>query len=235
MALAPNERELEPLSLEELEAIAVFPLPRVVLLPGGVLPLHLFEPRYRAMMQDCIDHGPRAIAMAMLQPGWERDYERSPAIRPIAGVGRIVAHRKNPDGTFDLVLRGLCRARLEERTDLDRAYRVARATLLDDEDGEDEPALRRAIEPVLATASSLAMLERASGRGTADPLEVTGPAGRVVDRLADRWVHDAATRQTILETASVPGRVARVSDALVTLLAQLSSPSPSGGSTPPSN
>lgn len=235
MVQPPSEQEPAPLDAEELEGIPVFPLPRVVLLPGGVLPLHLFEPRYRAMISDCLEQGPRAIAMAMLQPGWERDYDGRPAIRSVAGIGRLVAHRKNPDGTYDLVLRGVARARLDELDAPERAYRVARATVIDDDDADETPALRRAIEPVLATSATLAALERAAGRGNDRPADGSGPAGRVIDRLADRWLHDAATRQRVLETASVPDRIALVGDALATLLARLSSPSPRGGRPPSSN
>lgn len=217
-----DSAEFEP---EELDAMPVFPLPRVVLFPGGVLPLHVFEPRYRAMVADCLSHGPRAIAMAMLAPGWESRYEGRPPIREIAGAGRIVAHRKNPDGTHDLVLHGVARVRLDEQTDHERPYRLAHAHVIADADDHDEGALRRALEPLLATASSLASLEK---RGLVPMPELQGVPGRVVDRLADRWVHDPAERQHLLETASVPGRIARVSDHLVTLLARLASPK--GGS-----
>ena len=57
--------------------IPLFPLPGVVLLPGTLLPLHIFEPRYRAMVADALE-GDRTIGMAMLKPGWE-SAEASPA------------------------------------------------------------------------------------------------------------------------------------------------------------
>lgn len=221
-------QELEPLGDEELEALPIFPLPRVVLLPGGLLPLHVFEPRYRAMIRDCLAEGPRALAMAMLEPGWERAYQQRPPIRRVAGAGRIVAHRANQDGTYDLVLRGLSRVRLDERTELDRPYRVARASLLEDRDGEDEPALRRALEPLLLTSSSLAALEQARGRQTGAPIEAGDAPAAIVDRIADRWIHDAATRQVVLETTSVPERMARVGESLVTLLARVSASTDEG-------
>jgi uncharacterized protein len=225
------DAEAEALSDEELAGLPVFPLPRVVLLPGGVLPLHLFEPRYRMMASDCTTRGPAVIAMAMLAPGWEGDYEGRPAIRPIAGAGRIVAHRRNPDGSHDLVLEGVARVRLAEVMDAARPYRVARATVLADED-EDEPGLlRRALEPVLATAASLAALER---RSALPALDLRGPVGSVVDRLAERWVHDAPTRQEILEALSVPARVALVGDALVGLLARAAT-APGGSAGGPAN
>ena len=81
---------IEPLPDDELAALPVFPLPRVVFFPGTILPLHLFEPRYRAMMEDCVSSGPKAMAVALLKPGWDDDYEGAPPIHEIAGAGRIV-------------------------------------------------------------------------------------------------------------------------------------------------
>jgi Lon protease-like protein len=222
MVLPPSREEAPPLDPGELASLPIFPLPRVVLLPGGTLPLHIFEPRYRSMMHDCIEKGPRAMAVAMLAPGWERDYEGRPPIVPVAGAGRIAAHRKNPDGTFDLVLEGVARVRLHEHPPGDSAYRRARATVLADVPDGDDPALRRVLEPVLATASSLAAIERGQGRTSVPTPDLSGTPGRIADRLADRWVHDAARRQRILETTDVAARIAVVGDALATMLALLS-------------
>src|SRR5690606_21229592 len=91
---------IEPLREDELAALPIFPLPSVVLFPGSVLPLHVFEPRYRAMMEDCVSRGPRAMAVALLRPGWERDYEGRPPVYEIAGAGRIVEWARRPDGRF---------------------------------------------------------------------------------------------------------------------------------------
>jgi Lon protease-like protein len=233
MALPPSPPEPEALTEEELAALPIFPLPRVVLLPHGHLPLHVFEPRYRAMIRDCVESGPGAIAMAMLAPGWERDYEGRPAIRTIAGVGRIVAHRQNEDGTYDLVLRGIARVLLRELPAGRHEYRRAIGEVLADSGTEDTHALRRALEPLIGTASSLAALELAGG-GRGSMLELAGPPSRIADLLADRWVHDADRRQQILEATDVGARIARIGDALATLLATLSPGSKQRGG-PPSN
>lgn len=232
MVLPPSAPEPTGLTAEELAAVPIFPLPRVVLLPGAALPLHVFEPRYRAMMHDCVTQGPRAIAMAMLAPGWEGDYEGRPRILPIAGVGRLVADRKNADGTYDLVLLGVARVRLEELPAGDLPYRRARAIELVDRVDQDEATLRRALEPVLATASSLATLERGAGPRVPSPA-LEGTPGAIADRLADRWIHETSRRQTILEAIDVGERIAQVGDTLATLLAMLSRAK--GGSTPRSN
>src|SRR5205085_1976564 len=87
----------------------LFPLPNVVLFPQVVQPLHIFEPRYREMTADALADD-RLIAMALLQPGWEADYEGRPPIHPICCLGRIFAEKHLPDGRYNLLLRGLTRA-----------------------------------------------------------------------------------------------------------------------------
>lgn len=107
------------------EYVPLFPLPEVVLFPRTILPLHIFEPRYREMTADALV-GDRIIATALLQPGFEPLYytHRAP-IYPTIGVGEIVESEQVPDGNYNLLLRGLSRAKIiEELTD--RPYRVAR-------------------------------------------------------------------------------------------------------------
>src|SRR5688572_24463213 len=110
---------------EALEQLPIFPLPGVVLFPGTRLPLHIFEPRYRQMMADCLA-GHRSMAMAMLDENAPGD-----AIHTIAGGGVILAHASLPDGRYNLILEGAARLRLHEQTS-DRPYRLARAEIVPD-------------------------------------------------------------------------------------------------------
>src|SRR5215208_8153614 len=80
----------------DLSAVPLFPLPNVVLFPRAVLPLHIFEERYKAMTSHALE-GDRQIAMALLQPGWEKHYYSRPAIEPVVCVGTILSHEKLPD------------------------------------------------------------------------------------------------------------------------------------------
>ena len=82
-----------PLSAKELARLPVFPLPRVVFFPGTALPLHLFEPRYTEMIEDCLESGCTAMAVALLSPGWEDSYEGKPAIHEIAGAPVVPSPR----------------------------------------------------------------------------------------------------------------------------------------------
>jgi hypothetical protein len=108
--------------------IPIFPLPNVVLFPSALLPLHIFEPRYRAMVDDALE-SERLIGMVMLRPGWEPQYEETPDVYPIGCAGFITHADRLPDGRFNIMLRGLEKFRiLDERPARDgvERYRVAR-------------------------------------------------------------------------------------------------------------
>ncbi|MGH7405380.1 MAG: LON peptidase substrate-binding domain-containing protein, partial [Candidatus Methylomirabilales bacterium] len=77
--------------------IPIFPLPNVVFFPHTLLPLHIFEPRYRQMLADCLT-GERWLAVVLLRPGWEAEYYGRPAVYAVAGAGEIVASERLPDG-----------------------------------------------------------------------------------------------------------------------------------------
>lgn len=130
--------------------VPLFPLPGTVLLPGALLPLHLFEPRYRAMVVHALK-GERLIAMALLRPGYEADYEGNPAIEEHVCIGRILLEEPLEDGRWNILLVGLRRARVLEE-DRSRPFRVARVEVLEDAQLDDEvpeaQALRALLEQV---------------------------------------------------------------------------------------
>ena len=140
-----NQGSMEPPSdsAEGLEtAIPLFPLPNVILFPGAVLPLHIFEERYKTMTADALA-GDRLIAMALLRPGWEKDYYGKPAIEPVVCVGRIARWERLEDGRYNFLLHGQTRARILGEKD-SWPYRLARvAALREDCVPEDELADQR--------------------------------------------------------------------------------------------
>jgi hypothetical protein len=105
------------------DSLPLFPLPNVVLFPNVFLPLHIFEPRYRAMVADSLASD-RMIGMVLLRPGWERDYEGRPPVYAIGCSGVITHVDRLSDGRYNIVLRGLDRFRIVEETH-DRTYRRA--------------------------------------------------------------------------------------------------------------
>lgn len=92
--------------------IALFPLDTVTLLPQQVLPLHIFEPRYRQMVEHALD-GSGQIAMGVFEPDqWKQQYHGRPRLRPACCIGQIAQHEKTPDGRYNILVQGICRARI---------------------------------------------------------------------------------------------------------------------------
>ena len=206
-----------PLSAEELAQLPVFPLPRVVFFPGTALPLHLFEARYRQMIEDCLAGGRSAMAVALLAPGWEDDYEGNPPIYDIAGAGRIVAHQKRADGTHDIILHGLNRVRLHEIPCEERSYRCARAEPMKD---FGTPASSDMLA-MMACATRVAAKVRERQPDFALQVSTELAPARAADVVADQLVVSPEERQEILEALDVEKRVALVTQSIASLLAQL--------------
>lgn len=193
-------------SLEDaLSAIPVFPLPQVVLFPEAVLPLHVFEPRYRAMLQHCLaTHGALVVAQII---GGEDEHGR-PRIARIAGGGIVVEHQALPDGRSNIVLLGQARLRLEELDpDESRPYRMARATILEDlpstVPGHDRSAL-------VAAATMFASEVKKHDPHFTFKMPATLDASHVADLCAFHLVVDAGARQAILDELDPRARVEMV-------------------------
>ena len=118
-------------SLAATGPVRLFPLPNLVMFPHVVQPLHIFEPRYCDLLEDAVADN-RQLAIVLLQPGWESDYEGRPAIAPVACLGKVVAHERLPTGRHNILLRGLRRAAIRRELPPRESYRQAEVDLLDD-------------------------------------------------------------------------------------------------------
>src|SRR5262247_1293628 len=90
----------------------LFPFPNVVLFPKGILPVYVFEPRYRAMMAHALQ-GDQTVCVALFKPGWEADYHGSPEVYPIGCVGRVVQHQLLEGGRYAVTLQGETKVAIE--------------------------------------------------------------------------------------------------------------------------
>ncbi len=111
--------------------VRLFPLPNLVLFPNVVQPLHIFESRYCGMLLDALKLD-RLIAMALLQPGWEQQYQNQPPIASAVCVGKIVSHTPTEDGRHNILLVGLKRARIIAEIEPMRDFRQAKVELQPD-------------------------------------------------------------------------------------------------------
>jgi len=147
--------EGQSISVNFAREMPVFALDSVVLLPQQVLPLHVFEPRYIQMVQHVLD-GAGQIAMAVVTDN-VRDLSGDPPIKPAVCVGQIVQHETLPDGRFNVLIQGVCRARVqrENRPAGDRLYRAAMLEPLGEpnQDSSHLHRLRQWIEDELSGGS----------------------------------------------------------------------------------
>ena len=125
----PGRNPFEP-SLEQLpETLPIFPLSGVLLLPGGKLPLNIFEPRYLAMIDDAL-RTHRVIGMIQPEPENGRQAQ-VPALLQIGCIGRITQFAETGDDRYVITLTGISRFRLEEELSVTTPYRQGRVSYSD--------------------------------------------------------------------------------------------------------
>ena len=142
--------EHDVLRVDFTQPVPLFPLPNFVLLPYATVPLHVFEPRYRVMTKDSLDDQ-GLIALASFDGDeWLANYEGNPALRSHVCVGSIVKHDRLPNGRYNLLLQGVCRARIVDELEPEH-YRTAilEATETDPPMEIDLDAHRQRIEGIL--------------------------------------------------------------------------------------
>ena len=207
-----------------LQRVPMFPLPGVVLLPHALLPLHIFEERYRAMTRDVLK-GSRFIAVSLIAPG-EPETAEPPAVQRIAGVGEIMMAHELPDGRFNLVLRGRARIRIDEELATPRPYREVSATVLPDLPAADDAELRDADQSLRALVGQLADAIPEGGDILRQIVASQDSPAGLVDVLTAQLVYDPTTRQRLLETREVMRRIERVSAEVVAMTSRIASSGP---------
>jgi Lon protease-like protein len=106
--------------------IPVFPLDGVLLLPGGQLPLNIFEPRYLNMLDDVMS-GERMIGMIQTRANGSSDEAHNPSLAPIGCAGRVTSFAETSDGRYLITLTGVCRFRAGDELPVRTPYRQVRA------------------------------------------------------------------------------------------------------------
>lgn len=195
----------------ELAEVAIFPLPQVVLFPGTEMPLHIFEPRYRAMTRDVLASTRR---LCVVQIPDDATGARQPPIARVAGIGEIARCDALPDGRFNIVIEGMARVELAELP-FQRPYRRARVRVLGSRGGEVEPALVRALS---STALRVADAVRKCHPGFRFVLPAADDPGQLADACSHYLVLDGCERQELLETLDISERVSRCLSVLSTQL-----------------
>jgi uncharacterized protein len=217
------EVELDTL---ELNALSVFPLPNAALFPGALLPLHVFEARYRDLVRDALS-GSKTLAIARLKPGFESDYEGRPPVYEVCGAGRIIEHTAHRDGRYHILLRGISRVRILRELPPATLYRVVSGEVIDDlpTDTALGSALEQKIHQLWSTLGpELPGVLRDLGEVTRG----AGGAGAFADRVAAVMAGDAELGQTLLSEADPCERLRMIAERLQMLTDSVTPVSRSG-------
>ena len=172
--------------------IPLFPLPNVVLFPNVFLPLHIFEPRYRQMVDDAL-RGDRIIGMVLLRPGWEPTYHERPAVYPVGCAGVITHSERLADGRFNIVLRGMEKFRVTAEDD-GLPYRMAQV------ESVREPAPESFREEMQGARRRLESLLVPQPVGRSEPkMPAAMPDEELVNALAQYMEFEPVEKQALLE------------------------------------
>ncbi len=191
------------LALELPSHVPVMVLPGAMLFPQALLPLYIFEERYRAMLAHCLA-GSRMFCVAMVKPG-RAEVTGPDDFFPVAGCGLIRACVGREDGTSNLILQGLARVRFTGYSQ-EAPFRVAAITPLENADAESIEA-----EALGTKVVELCQQFKEQGAELPDQLDaflahLTDP-GMVADLVAHKFIGNPFQRQKLLEEANVPARL----------------------------
>ncbi|HTK36056.1 MAG TPA: LON peptidase substrate-binding domain-containing protein [Caulobacteraceae bacterium] len=187
------------------QVIPVFPLDGVLLLPHGMLPLNIFEPRYLNMIDDAMA-GDRMIGMIQTQAGMGDDHARPP-LAQIGCAGRITSYAETPDGRYLITLTGVCRFRAGPELPVQTPYRQIRAAFAPFEQdlGEGEPEAPGVDRPALLDALKCYLEHR--GLDVDWKMAGEAPLEALVNSLSMALPFDQAEKQALLEAETLQARL----------------------------
>ena len=207
---------------EVLQIVPVFPLPNTVLFPCTSLPLHIFEPRYRAMIHDVTEGSGLIVVSRMLDDDFEK----------LGTVGRIRDLEPLEDGRYNLVLEGLHRVSMIE-VPCDTPYRQVRIKARPERAGTDDPAVIE--DAKLELLATLGLLLSAAQTGFPVVLSQELPLEVVVNQVCAALPIGASVRQRLLAEDELLGRRRLLSehlDQVIETIAESGGVSPGEGSPP---
>lgn len=204
--IPPELRSQRPLKEEDrsaLSVVPVFPLPNVVFFPQQVLPLYVFEQRYRKMVNDALE-GQRLIAVSLLKSGWEEE-DVEPEPHEVCGVGEISQVTRLVGGNMNIVLNGLARVRIL-RTVQTSPYRLAEVEVLAEPDDES-PEVLQASERARNIFNRAQALKPSQERHSEPVLKLLANPIDVFNYICAHSDLDLEQKQELLEMDDLLGRL----------------------------
>lgn len=194
----------------------MFPLPQIVFFPGTVLPLHIFEPRYRAMIQD-VRRENLPIIMGNLRAERRLDPLGRPEVASVAGIGTMKSCEELPDGRFLIELSGVSRVRILSEHGQEKLYRRVSFELLECH-SSDLKAEEKDTETAQLIVASLRNANEKVADFLAQLIRKASDGSELSDSLASAIIADPLERQSLLEELDTSARMHRVVSRLAELL-----------------
>jgi ATP-dependent Lon protease len=206
-----------------LRRLPLFPLEDVVLFPHSMIPLHIFETRYRKMVRDVLESN-RLVAISLQLERESLEEGNVPRVAHIASVGELVLAQELPDGRFNLVIRGRARIGIDEELHSDEPYRLVTAHEIPDDPAAQPAEIDEADITLRALVSGLAESIPDGGELLKHVAAAQDTPGALANVIAASLVADTKTRQRLLETTDVFQRLERLANEVVALIDRVGKP-----------
>jgi Lon protease-like protein len=203
--------------------LPLFPLEDVVLFPHSMIPLYVFEARYRKMVRDVLA-GNHLVAISLQLEKENVTEEGAPRVATIASVGELVLAQELPDGRFNLVVRGRARIGIDEELESDEPYRLIAAHEIPDDPPETSPDLAEADTALRALVTGLAESIPDGGELLKHVAAAQDSPAALANVMAASLVADPRARQRLLETTDVFQRLEQLSSEVVALIDRVGRP-----------
>lgn len=192
----------------------LFPLPNLVVFPHVVQPLHIFESRYVEMLEDAVA-GDHLIAMGLLLPGWEGEYEGRPPVDPYVCLGRVLSHSPTKDDRYNILLGGIARAKVIRELPAKRSFREIEVEILHDvEPNTTTQQVNELQEELVAAFRRFVPDDSSANKQFGEILNQQSHLGTLTDLVSYSLPLDLAFRQTLLAELDVIQRTRLLLDQL---------------------
>jgi len=206
-----------------LRRLPLFPLEDIVLFPDSIIPLHIFEARYRKMVRDVLGSN-RLVAISLQLEKENLEDGSAPRVARVASVGELVLAQELPDGRFNLVVRGRARIGIDEELPSDEPYRLIAAHEIPDDPSIEANDIGDADAALRALVTGLAESIPDGGELLKHVAAAQDTPAALANVIAASLIADAKARQRLLETTDVFERLERLSNEVVALIDRVGSP-----------
>ena len=206
-----------------LRRLPLFPLEDVVLFPHSMIPVHIFEARYRKMVRDALASN-RLIAISLQLEKEDPAGEAAPRVATVASVGELVLAQELPDGRFNLVVRGRARIGIDAELPSDEPYRLVAAHEIPDDPSTQSREIDEADTTLRALVTGLAESIPNGGELLKHVAAAQDSPAALANVMAASLVADAKARQRLLETTDVFQRLEQLASEVVALIERVGKP-----------